>query len=514
LVGGRRRYEVRGLLGEGAFGAVYLARAVGGGIQREVAIKVLHPDRANSPAIVGRLRDEARMLALIRHRAIVRVDDLIELDGDWSIVMEYVEGCDVAALLRGGAIAPAVALAITEEVANALHAAWNQAGPEGNPLRLVHRDIKPGNVRVTAQGEVKLLDFGVARADFAEREAGTTLTGFGTLSYMAPERFEGRDSHESDIYALGVFLFEMLTGVTPGKTAADRDRQPPGRRFAEQWAYIAGLSVDLHALVAGMLAYEPERRPAARDCARALGQVRGALRGERIEDWAARTVPLVLAEGGPPRDSARTGTILTERSGQAVEGAPRVGVRVLPWLAGGVVSIVAFGALLSVVGTGAWWVWHTNSAPAPVAVVAAPAPAVVPAPVAPVPPATPTVAAPNESVEPPTVSERPRVTTHPAASASVTPRSVASAPAASAPVSSQPGREGRLRLAGDPVQATFKAAAGGTFGVGALAGGTYTGEVTFEDGTTVVIPNIVVSAGRVTWLTCRANFGNCTPTQE
>ncbi len=478
---------------------MYLARAVGGGIQREVAIKVLHPDRANSPAIVGRLRDEARMLALIRHRAIVRVDDLIELDGDWSIVMEYVEGCDVAALLRGGAIAPAVALAITEEVANALHAAWNQAGPEGNPLRLVHRDIKPGNVRITAQGEVKLLDFGVARADFAEREAGTTLTGFGTLSYMAPERFEGRDSHESDIYALGVFLFEMLTGVTPGKTAADRDRQPPGRRFAEQWAYIAGLSVDLHALVAGMLAYEPERRPVARDCARALGQVRGALRGERIEDWAARTVPVVLAEGGPPRDSARTGTILTERSGQVVEAEPRAGV--LPWLAGGVVSIVAFGALLMVAATGAWWVWHTP--PAPVVMVATPVPLVAPAPVASVSP-TPAVAAPEQSAEPapPPATARARVATR--TSAPVAPTSAPSVPA---------GREGRLRLAGDPVQATFTSAAG-TFGVGALAAGTYTGEVTFEAGTTVVIPNIVVSAGRVTWLTCKANFGNCTPTQE
>ncbi|MDP2316161.1 MAG: protein kinase [Pseudomonadota bacterium] len=499
-----RRYEVRGLLGEGAFGAVYLARAVGGGIQREVAIKVLHRDKANSPAIVGRLRDEARMLALIRHRSIVRVDDLVELDGNWSIVMEYVEGCDIAALLREGALAPSVAIAVAEEVANALHAAWTQAGTDGRPLRLIHRDIKPGNVRLTAQGEVKLLDFGVARAEFAEREAGTTQTGFGTLTYMAPERFEGKDSHESDMYALGVFLFEMLTGVSPGKTAADRDRQPPGRRYAEQWAYLAGVSTDLHVIVAGLLAYEPERRPAARDCARALADIRGQLRGERLEDWAARTVPAVLAEGRvAPQGDPRTGTILTERSGTATTVPERKGVRLLPWLAGGVVSFAAFVVVVLVAGIGAWWVLRPAPiAPPPVAVVA---PVALPSPAPSKPAEAPTGT--GKPASPTRPKEEPRATTRtpappvqPAPKAAVTP-----APTASA--------EGRLRLAGDPVDATFTGP-NGKVAAGSVPAGTYTAQVTFASGTAVTIRNVVVSPGRVTWLTCKADFGNCSSSQE
>ncbi|MDP2309152.1 MAG: protein kinase [Pseudomonadota bacterium] len=509
MVGAGRRYEVRGLLGEGAFGAVYLARAVGGGIQREVAIKVLHRDRASNPALVGRLRDEARMLALIRHRAIIRVDDLIELDGDWSIVMEYVEGCDVAALLGPGALPPSVALAIAEEVANALHAACHQPGPDGRPLRLIHRDIKPGNVRITAQGEVKLLDFGVARAEFAEREAGTTQTGFGTLTYMAPERFEGKDSHASDIYALGVFLFEMLTGVTPGKTAADRDRQPPGSRYAEHWAVLREVSPDLEALVAQMMAYEPEHRPVARDCARALSDRRGALRGEHIEDWAGRTVPdLLRAGGGAPRPNDRTGTILTERSRVPAAERERSTVRVLPWLAGGVASVLLFGLVVVAAGGATWWALSPAEVPAPV--VAAPVPEVVVKPIA---TKEPVEVAPL-SAPPKTAPARARLTTSgpaetvaaavPVAKAAVPP-AIAFAPPAST--------SGRLRLDGDAVQVTL-AGQGGRVSAGSVPAGSYTAEVTFASGTSVTIRNITVSPDRVTVLTCKADFGNCRVAQE
>ncbi|MFN7146738.1 MAG: protein kinase domain-containing protein, partial [Myxococcota bacterium] len=409
-----RRYQVRGLLGEGAFGAVYRAHAVGTGLSREVAIKVLHRDRSADPATVRRLRDEARMLALIRHRAIVRVDDLVELDGSWSIVMEYVEGCDVAALVRRGALPPSVALAVAEEIANALHAAWTQVGPDGRALRLVHRDIKPSNVRLTPLGEVKLLDFGVARAEFAGREAGTTRSAFGTLVYMAPERFEGRDTHEADVYALGVSLFEMLTGTSPGRTAADPGRQPPGGAQAAQWAGLAALSADLHALLARMLAYAPEQRPGALDCARALADLRARLRGERAEDWAARVVPAVVAEGKVAlRADARTGTLLVEGPG-TVEAPPRP---VVPrWaLAGAAVALLG-GAVIVGGGAAAWAFRRGESA-----LAAAPEPNEATAP-----PSIMTTAPPSTAVPGPARDARPLATAV-ADSAAQAPREVGTA---------------------------------------------------------------------------------------
>ncbi|MFZ5476723.1 MAG: serine/threonine-protein kinase, partial [Myxococcota bacterium] len=306
-----RRYELRGLLGEGAFGSVWLAEATAGGLRKPVAIKVLKPDAAAQPGVVGRLRDEARLLALIRHRAIVRVDELVELEGGWSVVMEYVEGCDVAALVRRGPVPARAACAIAAEVANALHAAFTARGPDGQALRLVHRDIKPGNVRLTALGDVKLLDFGVARADFSAREAATSGTAYGTLPYMAPERFEGRDSQAGDVYALGVTLFEMLAGARPGTTPGDPDRQPPGRALAHAWSAIAETSPALASLVARMLAPDPARRPTPREVARTLGDLAPTLPGEALEDWAAEVVP-PLCE---PRRAGEPTTVTVGASG-------------------------------------------------------------------------------------------------------------------------------------------------------------------------------------------------------
>ena len=297
-----RSYRISELIGRGSFGSVYLADTVGTGIRRPVAIKVLRPDQAAVPGLLERLRDEARMLAMIRHRAIVRVDDLVELEGHWSVVMEYVEGCDVHALIGDGPFPPRVALAIAEEIANALHVAATQEGPDGRPLRLVHRDVKPGNIRVTAQGEVKLLDFGVARADFSSREAGETNAVYGTPIYMAPERFRGEDTHAGDVYALGVTLFEMLAGEPPGLSAMEPDRVYPGIKLAPAWRQIRDLSIPLRDLLCAMMARDPSDRPPARDCARAMARIRGQMGGMVLEDWAERVVPPALRSREPHPD--------------------------------------------------------------------------------------------------------------------------------------------------------------------------------------------------------------------
>ncbi len=211
-----RRYTVLELLGEGGFGKVYRARMDGpDGFAKDVAIKLLHDDDFPE-SIRRRFRDEARILGLLRDRAIITVDPPTRLGGQWAIVMEFVDGVSADWLARRLTIPPTVVLELVQEVARALDVAWRQEGPDGQPLRLLHRDIKPGNLQVTPNGAVKVLDFGIARADFGKREAKTNRHVGGTFGYIAPERIEGIDGPEGDVYALGVVLHELVTGSRPG----------------------------------------------------------------------------------------------------------------------------------------------------------------------------------------------------------------------------------------------------------------------------------------------------------
>src|SRR5262249_41301452 len=156
---------------------VYLAEQISAdGFQRIVAVKLLHAKWSSHDEVVMRTRDEARLLGLIRHQHIVKVEDLTSIDGKCAIVMEYLEGVDlkfIIAFLRDkGQEFPRAALFETMlGVASALDAAYNGTPNAGSPpLKVIHRDIKPSNVFVTIPGAVKLLDFGTARANFAERE--------------------------------------------------------------------------------------------------------------------------------------------------------------------------------------------------------------------------------------------------------------------------------------------------------------------------------------------------------
>ena len=209
---GGRSYRILEVIGKGGFGTVYRAELLGsGGFTKQVALKVLHSATAPDE-IVLRFRDEARILGLIQHRSIVKVDSLAQLDKGWAVVMEYVPGVNVSSLVKFGATPPRPALNMIEEVASALHAANALPSVNGEPLRLIHRDIKPANIRLSPQGEIKVLDFGVARAEFGGREALTEALRFGTARYMSPERADGIEGAFIDIYALGLILAELLGG--------------------------------------------------------------------------------------------------------------------------------------------------------------------------------------------------------------------------------------------------------------------------------------------------------------
>jgi serine/threonine protein kinase len=309
-----RRYRILGTLGRGGFGTVYRADLLGeSGFTRQVALKVLNPDMENVENVAGRLRDEARLLGLMRHRAIVDVAGLVRLDNRWTVVMEYVEGADLSKIMNQAPIPQGPALEILGEVAGALHVAYTQHGPSGEPLRLLHRDIKPQNVLVTANGEVKVLDFGVARADFAGREAQTRAMLFGSVGYMAPERFDRNEGPAADVFAMGIVLYEILSGNTFGRAAAREDKFDERKQEALAELRASGRVLDeVTDFAAEMMAYEAEDRPTARDVETRCRNLRLEARGEWLRDWAERAIPPLVLSSDQLEAHDFSSDILTE----------------------------------------------------------------------------------------------------------------------------------------------------------------------------------------------------------
>jgi len=200
------RYELGEEIGHGGMAEVYLAHDRL--LDRRVAVKVLSPQFASDPTNVERFRREARAAAGLNHPHIVGVYDWGEEDDTSFIVMEYVPGQTLREILQTyGRLGPMDAARIGADIADALSFAHAHG--------VVHRDVKPGNVLVTPQGQVKVTDFGIARAETSEP---LTKTGavLGTATYFSPEQAQGFPlDGRSDVYALGVVLYEMLTGVAP-----------------------------------------------------------------------------------------------------------------------------------------------------------------------------------------------------------------------------------------------------------------------------------------------------------
>ncbi len=200
------RYRLKEKIGSGGMSDVYLADDLL--LNREVAAKVLHPELARDPSYIQRFRYEAQAAANLNHPNIVNIYDWGNEGDIYYIIMEYVEGRDLAEILRqAGRLQPERAAEIAAEIAAALQFAHRR--------NLVHRDIKPHNIIITPTGQVKVMDFGIARASTG---AGMTQTGMvmGTAQYISPEQAQGLSlDGRSDIYSLGIVLYEMLTGKVP-----------------------------------------------------------------------------------------------------------------------------------------------------------------------------------------------------------------------------------------------------------------------------------------------------------
>jgi len=263
-IGGR--YRLTAPLGEGGMSTLW--RAVDQQLDREVAVKILRPQYSADPGFAARFRQEARSVASLTHPNIVSVYDYgTDPDGATQyIVMQLVEGRDLAAILKErGRISADDAVQVAIAVASALEAAHRRG--------IVHRDVKPGNILITDDGDVKVTDFGIARA---VSEASMTVTGttLGSVHYFSPEQARGDEvTGRSDVYALGIVLYEMLTGHRPfeGDSAAGvalkrLTENPPRPMVAGQ-----PLPPGLEAILRRALEREPDKRfPDAGSFAEAL----------------------------------------------------------------------------------------------------------------------------------------------------------------------------------------------------------------------------------------------------
>src|SRR6478735_1778586 len=203
------RYELRRRIGRGGMAEVYLARDRE--LDRPVAVKILFAEFATDESFVARFRREAQSAANLNHPNIVGVYDWGKERGTYYIVMEYVDGRSLSEVLRAeGPLHPHRAAEVAADVAGALGFAHRNG--------VVHRDVKPGNVIITTTGQVKVADFGIARAirDGAQENLTQTGSVMGTATYFSPEQAQGKAvDPRSDLYSLGVVLYEMVCGAPP-----------------------------------------------------------------------------------------------------------------------------------------------------------------------------------------------------------------------------------------------------------------------------------------------------------
>ncbi len=249
------RYEIRSELGRGGMAAVY--RAYDPHFEREVAIKVLPSEFLHDPGFRARFEREAKTIAALEHPAVVPVYDFGEEDGRLYLVMRLMAGGTLSSRLQDGAMPVEEVSQIMVRIGSALDVAHAQG--------IVHRDLKPGNILFDQYGEAYLSDFGIARLNQAQATLTGSKAALGTPGYMSPEQIQGeRVDARSDIYALGVIIFEMLTGERP--FAAESPAMVLVKQMTEPVPHIREVKPDLPPsyddVVARTLAKEPEDRPA------------------------------------------------------------------------------------------------------------------------------------------------------------------------------------------------------------------------------------------------------------
>jgi eukaryotic-like serine/threonine-protein kinase len=386
------RYALYDVIASGGMATVHYGRLLGPvGFSRTVAVKRLHPPFARDPEFVAMFIDEARLAARIRHPNVVQTLDVVALDGELFVVMDYVQGESLSRLMRAsrtaGPIPVRIASAILCGALHGLHAAHEATDEKGEPLGLVHRDMSPQNILVDVDGSARVLDFGVAKAAGRVQVTGEGKIK-GKLRYMAPEQIAGTVTRQSDVFATAAVLWEVLTGARlftgddPRQVIAhilNGDILPPSE-------HVAHLPPGLDAVVMRGLKRDPrERYATARDMAMDLENTVGLASPTQVGAWVESLAQNALAQRAATiaeieSSSSRVVDVpyLTQSSAQALASdaapagetghdppayglrAPRPandsippvsrwwGFRKGPWLVGGAVVMVACTVLLSV----------------------------------------------------------------------------------------------------------------------------------------------------------------------
>ncbi|HEX2754022.1 MAG TPA: Stk1 family PASTA domain-containing Ser/Thr kinase, partial [Candidatus Limnocylindrales bacterium] len=325
ILGGR--YRLVELLGQGGMARIY--RGHDNQLGRDVAVKILRPEYGRDPDFSSRFRQEAQNAASLNHPNIVGVYDYGQDEAGPFIVMELVDGEDLGAIIkRSGALPPRQAARITAETARALHAA-HQRG-------IVHRDVKPGNVMINRDGQVKVTDFGIARA-MAEAQMTLPGTTLGSVHYFSPEQARGdQTTAASDIYSLGIVLFELLTGHRPfeadsaAAVAMARLAGPP----PDPSTLRSGIPADLVAIDRKALATEPaDRWSAASSMAAALEAFLAGTTVPGMTGATGASAPTMASGGAGAAGAAGVGAVGVAGAGLAATSATaRANPRAIPYV--------------------------------------------------------------------------------------------------------------------------------------------------------------------------------------
>jgi eukaryotic-like serine/threonine-protein kinase len=295
--GDGERYELLGELATGGMATVYLGRMRRPmGFARLVAIKAMHPQYAKDPSFASMFVDEARLTARLRHPNIVPTLDIVADGGHLLIVMEYVEGESLSAILRhvrdaGERMPVAVACAVIHDLLLGLHEAHEARDDDGSPLSIIHRDVSPQNVIVGLDGLARVLDFGVAKARSRVHHSHEGEIK-GKIPYMPPEQLfgEGLD-HRVDVYAAGVLLWESLVGqrLFDGSNEESIVRRIDAGEIAAPSTRATGIAAELDAVVLRALAKSADDRfPTALAMAEALSAVVTLPPRTEISAWMKR----------------------------------------------------------------------------------------------------------------------------------------------------------------------------------------------------------------------------------
>ncbi|MGH2865615.1 MAG: protein kinase domain-containing protein, partial [Solirubrobacteraceae bacterium] len=319
------RYRLESRLGFGGMSTVHLAMDIR--LERQVAVKLLAEHLADDPAFVSRFRREAQAAARLVHPNIVQVFDSgrDERTSQYFIVMEYIEGCSCAEILRDqGWVEVDEALAIIEQACEGLHYAHRHG--------VVHRDVKPGNLLRAREGDVKLADFGIAKAT---EQSSITQVGsvLGTAAYLAPEQARGEEAGpRADLYALGVVAYQLISGRLPYEAASLTELALKQQQEAPAMldSLVAAVTPELADAIAIALALDPrERYEDAREMGRAISDGAHGISpaqplAPRAAAHATEATSVLTSATRTQRSSKRAGAVVPR---QPRQGPPRASTR-------------------------------------------------------------------------------------------------------------------------------------------------------------------------------------------